>query len=279
MVFVTNLRGRLRAVEPEPHSLSSLAFASGIASATLLMAAVSVAFGPSFTVEDSDRFTVDPDVARLVSDTSYLLLVGSMMVTAILIAATSVLAIRTAVLPTWLGWVGLVVALAQLVGIFFFPLFALWAWVLIVSIALIVRPAEPGIPQARQRRRSRADNGPPRDGAGVARAQRGRGRARDRLPGTDIARIRDPGADVRVAKGARPARGTGGGGPRRSPAGRLSPETLAYQRFSRTGIRNGRGPPATAGRPGMRRPRTDDVLTRHGRKRHLGAARATVGSP
>jgi hypothetical protein len=143
--FVTDLRGRLRAVEPEPHNLSSLAFASGIASATLLTAAVSLGVGPTFTIEDTDRFTVDPDTIRLVGDTSYLLLVGSMMVTAILIAATSVLAIRTAVLPTWLGWVGLVVALAQLVGILFFPLFALWAWVLIVSIALIARPAEPGV--------------------------------------------------------------------------------------------------------------------------------------
>jgi hypothetical protein len=138
--FVTHLRGRLRAVEREPHSLSSLAFAAGIASAALLIAAVGVAFGPSFARADSDQFTIDPNLARLISDTSYLLVVGSTMATAVLIAATSVLAVRTSVLPSWLGWVGFAAALAELVAILFFPLFALWAWVIVVSIALIARP-------------------------------------------------------------------------------------------------------------------------------------------
>jgi hypothetical protein len=141
--FVTDLRGRLRAVESEPHGLSTLAFAAGIASATLLMAAVAVGVSPSFTRVDSDQFTVDPDTVRLTGDTSYLLLVCSVMVTSILIAATSALAIRTAVLPTWLGWIGLVVALAQLVAIVFVPLFALWGWILVVSIVLMLQPETP----------------------------------------------------------------------------------------------------------------------------------------
>jgi hypothetical protein len=47
--------------------------------------------------------------------------VASTMVASVLFAATSVLALRTAVLPRWLGWVGIVVALALLVAVFFIP--------------------------------------------------------------------------------------------------------------------------------------------------------------
>lgn len=138
--FVAHLRGRLKAVESEPHSLSTLAFGAGIASATLLMAAVSIGIGPSFTRADSDQFTIDPDTIRLSGDTSYLLLVSSVMVTSLLIAATSLLAIRTTVLPTWLGWIGLLVAVAALFAVFFLPIIALLAWVLVVAVVLIIRP-------------------------------------------------------------------------------------------------------------------------------------------
>jgi hypothetical protein len=143
--FLTSLHGRLRAVEDGSNGLSTLALAGGITSATLLAAAVAVAFGPSFTRADSARYTIDADGARLAADTSYLLFVGSMMATAVLIGATSVLAVRTGVLPGWLGWIGLVAAVAMLFAIFFFPLFVLWAWVLVVSIVLVVREQPAGL--------------------------------------------------------------------------------------------------------------------------------------
>ncbi len=142
--FATHLRGRLRAVESEPHSLSTIAFGAGIASTALLMAAVSVGVGPSFTRWDSDKFNVDPDMVRLAGDTSWLMIGTSAMAAGVLIAATSLLAIKTTILPTWLGWIGLVIAIAQLVAIIFFPLVALWAWVLVVSVFLIVRHETPG---------------------------------------------------------------------------------------------------------------------------------------
>jgi hypothetical protein len=141
--FVAHLRGRLRAVESEPHGLSTLAFGSGLVSAALLMGALAVGIGPTFAVEDSDVFTLDPDMARLTGVTSYLLLVGSTMVAAALVAATSVLAIRTTVLPAWVGWVGLVVALVMLFAIAWIPIMVYLAWVLVVSVLLLVRPEAP----------------------------------------------------------------------------------------------------------------------------------------
>ncbi len=51
------------------------------------------------------------------------------------------LVLRTAVLPRWLGWVGIVVAIALLVAVLFIPIFLLWAWVLVVGVILTARPA------------------------------------------------------------------------------------------------------------------------------------------
>lgn len=147
--FVSTLRNRLRSVEPEPKSLSALAFGAGVASAALLVAALSLFVSVSLTIEDSDQFAVDPNLARVLENAGFLLFTGSTMVASVLVAATSVLALRTRVLPRWLGWVGLPVALVLLVAIFFFPLFVLWAWILVVSVLLIARtPAWP--PQERE---------------------------------------------------------------------------------------------------------------------------------
>jgi hypothetical protein len=55
--------------------------------------------------------------------------------------ATSAVALRTAVLPRWLGWVGIAVGIVQLFSIFFFPSFVFLAWILVVAIVLTVRPA------------------------------------------------------------------------------------------------------------------------------------------
>lgn len=140
--FVGVLRDRLRAAEPEPGGLSALALAAGVSSATLLMGALAFAIAIPASIADTDRFTLDADMYRLFNNASYGLLVGSTMVASVLVAATSVLALRTATLPRWLGWIGLVVALVLVFAVFFFPLFALWAWVVVVSVVLIARPRE-----------------------------------------------------------------------------------------------------------------------------------------
>ena len=144
--FLTNLRERLRGVESESHGLSTLAFGSGLVSITLLLGAACVGIGPAIAAEDSDVFQLDPDLARFTSSTSYLFLVSSTMIAAGLIAATSVLAIRTGVLPAWLGWIGLVVAAAALVAFAWFPIFAYLAWILVTSIVLVLRPMQQSQP-------------------------------------------------------------------------------------------------------------------------------------
>ena len=138
--FVSALRDRLSSVEAAPKSLSTLAFGAGVATAVLLVAALALFTVVSFEIEFRDEFQLDPNLARLIETAGILLFTGAVMFASVLVTATSVLALRTAVLPNWLGWLGLPVAVALLLAIFFFPFFVLLAWVLVVSVTLIVRP-------------------------------------------------------------------------------------------------------------------------------------------
>ncbi len=138
--FLTSLRERLRAVESGSHGLSTLAFGSGLLSIALLLGAACIGIGPAAVADETDKFQLDPDLARLTSTTSYLLLVSSTMIAAGLVVATSVLAIRNGVLPAWLGWIGLVVAVLTLLAVAWFPILVYLAWILVVSIALVLRP-------------------------------------------------------------------------------------------------------------------------------------------
>jgi hypothetical protein len=68
-----------------------------------------------------------------------------------LVAATSVVSIRTAVFPKWLGWVGALLALALVIPFAsFFALFAFWVWVVVIVILLLTgrgsRPASEAMP-------------------------------------------------------------------------------------------------------------------------------------
>ncbi len=139
LLFLSTLWNRLRSVEAEPRTLSTLALAAGVTSAALFVAAVAVLVSTALAARDSE-FVVDPSLARLVDKAGYLLITGSVMVMSALVAATSVLALRTRFLPSWLGWTGLFVAVVLLAAITFVPIFVLWLWILIVSVMLVARP-------------------------------------------------------------------------------------------------------------------------------------------
>ncbi len=58
------------------------------------------------------------------------------MVLAVLIGASSILALRTGVWPTWLGWAGVVIAIGSLTPVsYIFIAFDL-VWVLLMSILI-----------------------------------------------------------------------------------------------------------------------------------------------
>ena len=70
--------------------------------------------------------------------TQLVVLVGWVVVNFALVIATSVVALRSDVLPTWLGWVGFVAVVLAIVEVFLAPVFVIPVWLLIVSIVLAV---------------------------------------------------------------------------------------------------------------------------------------------
>jgi hypothetical protein len=55
-----------------------------------------------------------------------------------------VLSLRSGLLPKWVAWLSFPVALTLLVAFFFIPFLILLGWILVVSLALILRQQAPG---------------------------------------------------------------------------------------------------------------------------------------
>jgi hypothetical protein len=86
---------------------------------------------------------LEPSAAQALGVVEYAFFIGAGIAGASLLAATGMLAIRTAVLPNWLGWASLVIALLMLTIIgpigFIAIVIGLPLWVLVVSILLCRR--------------------------------------------------------------------------------------------------------------------------------------------
>lgn len=63
------------------------------------------------------------------------------MTGALVALGTSIVAYRTGLLPRWLALTGFLVAPILLLAVLFFPLFLWLAWVLAMSLVLLVRTA------------------------------------------------------------------------------------------------------------------------------------------
>jgi hypothetical protein len=135
--FLGTLRDMLVRAEGGPGTLSALVFGPGLVFTALYVAGVSLFAAPASLAGDSD-FTLDPNVAELVSNAGYLLLVGGVMVASVMVLSASTAALRTGVLPAWLGWVGLVVAVVMIFAVIFIPILVFVGWVLVVSLVMLV---------------------------------------------------------------------------------------------------------------------------------------------
>jgi magnesium-transporting ATPase (P-type) len=135
--FLGTLRDMLVRAEGGPGTLSALVFGPGLVFAALYVAGVSLFAAPASLADDSD-FKLDPNSAQLFNNAGYFLLVGGVMVASILVLSTSTAALRTGILPAWLGWAGLIVAVAMIFAIFFLPILVFAAWVLVVSLVMLI---------------------------------------------------------------------------------------------------------------------------------------------
>ncbi len=141
LAFLAVLRSRLVRAEGRAGTLTTVTFGAGIAAATLWIVAAVFWMAISYTASETKEFRVDPDTERLVSEMGYLFFVTGIYATIPVVLGTSLIALRTRVLPRWLGWLGLLVAGSLLAALGVFPFFFFLGWVLLVSIVLLARDA------------------------------------------------------------------------------------------------------------------------------------------
>jgi hypothetical protein len=136
--FLGSLRARLAAAEGPLARLTATAFAGGIVASAcaLLLPGADMAGALS-----EDQLT--PDAAVVFNNLGDAFFLGAEFAAAVLVAAAGLVILATRVLPRWLGWVSLALALVLLIGpigwaglIFGMPL-----WTLAVSLFLYLRPA------------------------------------------------------------------------------------------------------------------------------------------
>ena len=139
LAFLSSLRERLLAAEGQSGRLSALAFGAGIASLPLWGVSMLLAFAASFTSGESSKFQLDPNTYRLLSTTSYFAWVAALIVSAVVVWATSALALRTGVLPRWYGLLGIAAGIVQLFGLFLFPFLVWWLWIVVTAVLLVAR--------------------------------------------------------------------------------------------------------------------------------------------
>jgi hypothetical protein len=133
--FLGSLRSRLLAAEGPEGRLTTMAFAGGVA-ATVCIALFP---GPSVSATFVDDKNLDGSAAVALDALGDAFFVAAEYLLPVMLAATALLALRTrAVIPRWLAWVTLAVALVMLIApigwaamIFAFPI-----WVVIVSVLL-----------------------------------------------------------------------------------------------------------------------------------------------
>jgi len=135
--FFAALRQRL--AQAEHTEMGVLAYGAGIASALAAMLGIAMFTAPAFVASDTSAADVVPSTFRMLNDMGYQYWVIGATIGAIVVWATSAVAIRTGVLPRWFGWVGVIVGVIQLVAILFFPILLWWVWILVAAALLTWR--------------------------------------------------------------------------------------------------------------------------------------------
>ena len=108
--FLGSLRAALRTAEGRVGRLSAVAYGGGLATAVLMMGLPSVSVLGALDVEH-----LSPQAAKTIFLVGDVFLYPAAMTAAVLVAATGLVALRTAALPRWLAWLSLALGLWLLI--------------------------------------------------------------------------------------------------------------------------------------------------------------------
>ena len=124
-----------------------MATVGGAIYAALTLAGMSLNAAILTMSDDTYHHQVYPGIIHAGGDAGYVIHAsGGVGIGALMIAA-SVAAKRAALIPRWLGWIGVVFGVLGLFSVVFFPQFLVALWILVAGILLFrARPAAAGAP-------------------------------------------------------------------------------------------------------------------------------------
>jgi hypothetical protein len=148
--FVGGLRAVLRQAEGGPGTLSNLVFGAGVVFTAVWSVSAATLAAVAFSVGFSGAPLSDPDLVRVLPQLgSLLLLLGGGFAGIFLLMATSLIIVRTRVLPGWLAWFGLLIAITLVVPVWtYMNIVPLLVWVASASVVLFRRRTESSIAAA-----------------------------------------------------------------------------------------------------------------------------------
>ena len=142
LCFVTRLRSVLRAAEGGSGALSNLVFGAGVVFAAVWMTSASTFAALAYAVGVRDAAVSDVDFVRVLPQLAWFLLLVGGGFDAALLVSTAIVTLRTGVLPRWLAWLGIVIAIVLLFDVVYVNIVPFLLWVLVASIVLLMRREE-----------------------------------------------------------------------------------------------------------------------------------------
>jgi hypothetical protein len=145
--FLGVLWNTLRTAEGPPGALAFVALGSGLVLAAVGFAGQAYWGIAWFRAGDG----LSPEIAAILFDLGNFTFAASWVLAAGLVLATGAVALRTGVLPGWLGWYSVAVGLGLLAAravwtspVAFAPYLLYWVWLIAVSVVLIRRAGSRG---------------------------------------------------------------------------------------------------------------------------------------
>ena len=146
--FFARLRAILRSVEGERAVFATAALAGGVTMAALLAVSTLANVAAFSSYDFYEAYEVDPNVVLLMQSAAFYALGFALVGGGVVVGSTSIVALRTHLLPRWLAIAGLVLGAILVFGewalFFTFPVPLLALWLLVVSVLLAVREHRAG---------------------------------------------------------------------------------------------------------------------------------------
>jgi hypothetical protein len=139
--FLTRLRSVLRAAQGG--ILPNVGFGAGVIYSALMMASGVTFAAVAYAVGLQDAPLSNPDLVRVLPQMAWMiLLLGAGFAGILLVLTACTVSFQTGVLPRWLAWLGIVVAIVLLFDVIYVNIVPRLVWVLAASIVLLMRREE-----------------------------------------------------------------------------------------------------------------------------------------